>query len=44
MDYFYYVGAVNGGRIPPSVNPDFNGDGEVGTSDRVIIIRSLGGT
>jgi len=40
-DYFYYIGAVNGGKIPATVNPDFNGDGEVGSSDRVIIIKSL---
>ena len=40
-DYFYYVAAVNGGKIPASVNPDFNGDGEVGTNDRMILIQSL---
>lgn len=40
-DYFYYVAAVNGGKIPVIANPDFNGDGEVGLSDRVIIIKSL---
>jgi hypothetical protein len=40
-DYFYYVAAVNGGKIPVTVNPDFNGDGEVGTSDRAIIIKTL---
>jgi hypothetical protein len=40
-DYFYYVAAVNGGKIPATVNPDFNGDGEVGASDRVIIVASL---
>ena len=41
IDYFYYVAAVNGGQVPPAVNPDFNGDGEVGLSDRTIIINSL---
>lgn len=41
LDYFYYVGAVNGSKIPPTVNPDFNGDGEVGISDRAIIIKSI---
>lgn len=41
-DYLYYVQAVNGGKIPPSVNPDFNGDGEVGTSDRQIVVTTLG--
>jgi hypothetical protein len=40
-DYFYYVAAVNGGKVPTNVNPDVNGDGEVGVSDREIIIRSL---
>lgn len=40
-DYFYYVSAVNGGKIPLTVNPDFNGDGEVGASDRAIIVKSL---
>ena len=43
MDYFYYVAAVNGGKIPLTVNPDFNGDGKVNASDRVIIIKSLKG-
>lgn len=43
-DYFYYVQAVNGGKIPPNVNPDFNGDGEVGTADRAIILKELNGT
>jgi len=41
VDYFYYVAAVNGGKIPVTVNPDFNGDGEVGAADRTIIIKSL---
>ena len=41
IDYFYYVAAVNGGQIPTNVNPDFNGDGEVGLSDRTIITKSL---
>ena len=40
-DYFYYVAAVNGGQIPANVSPDFNGDGEVGLTDRTIIIESL---
>lgn len=42
-DYLYYVSAVNGGKIPPAINPDFNGDGEIGFADRSIIIKSLGG-
>ena len=41
LDYFYYVAGANGGKIPVSVNPDFNGDGEVGASDREIILKSL---
>jgi len=40
-DYFYYVAAVNGGQIPVNVNPDFNGDGEVGSIDRTIVTKSL---
>jgi hypothetical protein len=44
LDYMYYVSAVNGGRIHYSINPDFNGDGEVGFSDREIIIKSLSST
>ena len=40
-DYLYYVAAVNGGKIPATVNPDSNGDGEVGSSDRAIIIKTL---
>lgn len=40
-DYFYYVAAVNGGQVPANVNPDFNGDGEVGLADRNIITKSL---
>lgn len=42
LDYLYYVRAVNGGQIPDTVNPDFNGDGYVSPSDRVIIIATLG--
>lgn len=41
IDYYYYVAAVNGGKIPVSANPDFNGDGEVGTIDRAMLIKSL---
>ena len=44
MDYFYYVTAVNGGKIPTTVNPDFNSDGKINASDRAIIIKSLKGT
>jgi hypothetical protein len=41
MDYFYYVAAVNGGKVPTNANPDVNGDVEVGVTDRNIIIQSL---
>jgi len=40
-DYFYYVAAVNGGKIPATVNPDFDGDGSVSNRDREIIIKTL---
>ena len=40
-DYYYLVLALNGGETPPSVNPDFNGDGEIGLSDRSIIVKTL---
>lgn len=42
VDYLYYVRAVNGGQIPETVNPDFNGDGYVSASDRAIVIATLG--
>lgn len=42
-DYDYYTQAVSGGKIDPSINPDFDGDGEVGAKDRVIIIKKLTG-
>ena len=47
LDYFYYVQAVSGGTMPidssksRNVNPDFNGNGSVGTDDRIIVIHSL---
>ena len=40
-DYFYYVSARYGAKIPQSINPDFNGDGAVNNLDRLIIIKSL---
>ncbi|MEK7633862.1 MAG: hypothetical protein AAB437_03395 [Patescibacteria group bacterium] len=33
LDYLYYVTVVSGGKVPQNVNPDFNGDGEVGRAD-----------
>jgi hypothetical protein len=41
IDYYYLVLALNGGKIPPSVNLDFNGDGQIGLSDRAIIVKTL---
>ena len=41
LDYFYYVTVASGGRVPSSVNPDFNGNGTVNAEDRAIIIRTL---
>lgn len=47
LDYFYYVQAVSGGTLPIdsskslNLNPDFNGNGSVGTEDRIIIIHAL---
>ncbi len=41
-DYFLYVGVVFGGKIPPNVNPDFNGDGEVGRADLDIYKLAIG--
>lgn len=40
-DYYYYVSAVNGGKIPVTVSPDFNGDGLVSPEDRLIIVYTL---
>lgn len=40
-DYFYYVAAIHGDKIPPTVNPDFDGDNTINGKDRAIIIKSL---
>jgi len=40
-DYFYYVQALYGHKIPASINVDFNGDGIVNAIDRLIIVRRL---
>lgn len=42
-DYFYLISALSHGRIPPSVNPDVNGDGTVNQEDRTIIVNILKG-
>ncbi|MFA6081466.1 MAG: hypothetical protein WC741_03600 [Patescibacteria group bacterium] len=42
-DYFYYVAAKAGAKIPPTVNPDFNGDNLIDQKDREIIIKSIMG-
>jgi len=41
IDYYYLVLALNGGKTPSSVNLDFNGDGQIGLSDRAIIVKTL---
>jgi len=40
-DYFYYVAARFGGKVPPTVNPDFNGNNLIDDIDKEIIIKSL---
>lgn len=39
-DYMYYVQVVNGGKVPPGINVDFNGDGDVSPKDRAIIWKT----
>ena len=41
IDYFYYIRALNKGKIPASVNPDFNGDGEISEKDKDVILKAL---
>lgn len=41
IDYFYYIRALNQGKIPASVNPDFNGDGEINEKDKDVILKEL---
>ena len=41
IDYFYYIRALNEGKIPVSVNPDFNGDGEINEKDKDVILQVL---
>lgn len=36
LDYIYYMRAVMRAPLPGSINPDFNGDGDVTTADLVI--------
>lgn len=43
LDYFYYVTAINGGKLPPSVNIDFNGDGVVSSADKDILVKYIKG-
>ena len=40
-DYFYFVTALNGGKIPTTVNPDFSGDGTINADDRKIVVATL---
>lgn len=41
LDYFYYKTARLGIKLPPDINPDFNGDDFISDIDRNIIIKSL---
>lgn len=41
MDYFYYVAASFGAKLPPSVNVDLNGDGFISSIDRAILVKTL---
>lgn len=41
VDYYYYLQAKVGGKVPPSINPDFNGDNLIDKKDRTIVIKSL---
>lgn len=41
FDYFYYVAARSGAKVPANVMPDFNGDNFISDIDRNIIIKSL---
>lgn len=41
LDYFYYVAARVGGKVPANINPDFNGDNFISDIDKDIIIKSL---
>jgi len=41
VDYLYYISGVVGRKLPPSVNPDFDGDNLVSNADRNIIIKTL---
>lgn len=41
LDYFYYVSAQFGAKVPANVNLDFNGDNLISSVDRVILIKSL---
>jgi hypothetical protein len=41
-DYFYFISAIYGAKLPPLINVDFDGDGYItNISDRAIIIKSL---
>ncbi len=41
LDYFYYKTARLGIKLPPDINPDFNGDNFISDSDRNIVIKSI---
>lgn len=41
IDYFYYVAARSGAKLPPNIMPDFNGDNFISDIDKNIVIKSL---
>ncbi|MFA6016814.1 MAG: S-layer homology domain-containing protein [Patescibacteria group bacterium] len=40
-DYYYYLAAVVGGKMPVWADADVDGDGQISTLDRAIIMKSL---
>lgn len=41
LDYFYWLQVTSGGKIPAMINPDFDGDGVVGGTDRAVIVKGI---
>jgi len=41
IDYYYYVLKTNGGKLPDSIDLDYNHDGQINKEDRIIIIQAL---
>lgn len=42
VDYTYYLRGVLNGKIPPGVNPDFNGNGDIDRNDLMIWTQGEG--